>query len=215
MSQESPPTALQSGSTQRLEALADGVFSIVLTLLVFEIMPPKDKPADDLGKLLLGLWPSFLAYGISVGLVGIYWSAHRSQFRVITQTDHALNWLNLLFLAVVSLLPFSTRLIASYPTERIALAVYGANLATIGVALYAVWHHATREHRLIDPATPDSLICYGETRCLLGTCGYMLGTLLAFISPPAALAVFAAVPLPYILPPLHRAWLARYGLTGS
>jgi uncharacterized membrane protein len=195
-----------------LEALADGVFSIVMTLLVFEITPPKDRPVADLGRMLFDLWPSFLAFVISVGLVGIFWSAHRSQFQVIRRTDHGLNWLNLTFLAVVSLLPFSTRLIANYHAEPLALAVYGVNLSLIGLALLAVWRHATAGRRLVDEAMTDAAVRYGYSRCLVGAFGYGLGAALAFVSTPVALAVFAAVPLLYIIPSVQRAWLGRFGL---
>ena len=206
---ENPFTA---GETNRHEALADGVFSIVMTLLVFEIMPPKDRPDLDVGRMLLGLWPSFLAFAISVGLVGIFWTAHRSQFRVIRRSDHGLNWLNLLFLAAVSLLPFSTRLVAGRHGEPPALAVYGANLSLIGLTLLAVWHHATAGRRLVDEGLPESAVRYGYSRCLVGACGYALGAALAFVSPPLALSVFAGVPMLYILPAWQRAWLRRYGL---
>jgi uncharacterized membrane protein len=162
--------------------------------------------------MLFDLWPSFLAFVISVGLVGIYWSAHRNQFRVIRRTDHGLNWLNLLFLAVVSLLPFSTRLIANYHADPLALAVYGGNLTLIGLSLLAVWLHVTSGRRLVDEEMPDAAVRYGISRCLVGACCYGLGAALAFVSTSLALAVFAAVPLLYIIPSIQRAWLRSFGL---
>jgi uncharacterized membrane protein len=198
--------------TQRLSALADGVFSIVLTLLVFEITPPKDHAPDDLAKMLVGLWPSFLAFGISVGLVGIYWSAHHSMFHLIERTDHALNWLNLLVLAVVSLLPFSTRLIANFHTDPIALAFYGANLVGVGLTLLALWLHAATGRRLVVESMSRGTFWYGVSRCLVGMLGYGLATILAFMNTAAALVVFASVPLLYILPWAQRFWLRLFGL---
>ena len=206
------PTPFHGGGTQRLSALADGVFSIVLTLLVFEITPPKDHTPDDLAKMLVGLWPSFLAFGISVGLVGIYWSAHHSMFRLIERTDHALNWLNLLVLAVVSLLPFSTRLIANFHTDPVALAFYGGNLIAVGLSLLALWLHAAAGHRLVAESMSRGTLWYGVSRCLVGTFGYGLATALAFASTAAALVIFASVPMLYILPSAQRVWLRLFGL---
>lgn len=208
-----PIGPLASGDTQRLETLADGVFAIVMTLLVFEITPPKDRPAEDLARVLYNLWPSFLAYAVSVGLVGIYWSAHRSQFRIIRRTDHALNWLHLLFLAVVSLLPFSTRLLAGYHTEPLALGLYGLNLCAIGLSLLGVWVHATNGRKLIDPSLPESVVRYGYSRCAVGAFCYGLGAAAAFLSTPVALTIFATVPVLYILPSLQRFWLRLFGIT--
>jgi len=207
-----PGNPFSGGETNRHEALADGVFSIVMTLLVFEIMPPKDRTDLDVAGLLMVLWLSFLAFAISVGLVGIFWSAHRSQFRVIRRADHTLNWLNLLFLAAVSLLPFSTRLVAGRHGEPLALSVYGGNLSLIGLALLAVWRHATAGRLLVDEGLPESAVRYGYSRCLVGACGYALGAVLAFVGTPLALAVFVGVPLLYIVPAWQRAWLRRFGL---
>src|SRR5262249_31212768 len=123
--------------TQRIEALGDGVFAIVMTLLIFDLKLPEVEAPAALGPALLALWPSFLAFAISFGLLGIYWLGHRAQFQFIQYSDHGLHWLNILILACVSLLPFSTKLLGRYPSERVALAGYGANLIVIGLSLYA------------------------------------------------------------------------------
>lgn len=207
-----PAPATDGGGTQRLLALTDGVFSIVMTLMVFNIALPKERPGDDLGRDLLALWPSFVAYGISFGLVGIYWSAHHSIFGFIRRTSHELIWFNIVFLAVVSLIPFSTTLVSTHHADRVALAVYGGNLVLIGLSLLPLWLHATRRRRLVDPALPASVVGYGVSRILGGTAGYTVATACSFLSPPAALVLFALVPLPYLVPSMTRRWLRLFGL---
>src|SRR5262249_46453987 len=69
--------------TQRIEALGDGVFAIVMTLLIFDLKLPEVEAPAALGPALLALWPSFLAFAISFGLLGIYWLGHRAQFQFI------------------------------------------------------------------------------------------------------------------------------------
>ena len=86
----------------RLEALTDGVFAIVMTLMVFNISLPRDKEITALREELLNLWPSFVAYAISFGMAGIYWSANHNMFRFIKRSSHELHWLTILFLAWVS-----------------------------------------------------------------------------------------------------------------
>jgi uncharacterized membrane protein len=198
--------------TARHEALADGVFAIVMTLLVFELAPPKDRMSSGLEQALSDLGPSFVAYAISVGLVGIYWSAHHAMFLVIERTDLALNWLNLLFLAVVSLVPFSTRLLALHGSHPLAIAIYGANLGLVGLALLTLWSHATHDHRLIPESTLSGMVAYGRSRCLVGVVGYGLATALAWVDPRISLGMFALVPLLYILPPIQGVWSRAFGI---
>jgi uncharacterized membrane protein len=80
---------------------------------------------------LLNLWPSFVAYAISFGMAGIYWSANHNMFRFIKRSSHELHWLTILFLAWVSLLPFSTGLVARFHDDVTALVFYGINLEQI------------------------------------------------------------------------------------
>ena len=198
--------------TQRLLTLTDGVFSFVLTLMVFNISLPRDVSGENLESALWRLWPSFLSFAISVGLVGIYWSAHHSMFRFIETTTHELVWLNMLFLAAVALIPFSTTLLAAHHDKPIALTVYGLSLVFVGLTLLPLWHHATTCHRLVRADTPPNVVRYGRSRIVAGLVGYSLATLFAYIEPRFALVGFAALPLLYILPPIQRFWLRLYDL---
>jgi len=66
------------GSPRRLEALSDGVFAIVMTLLVLEIHVP-DGPAGNLGTELAHLVPTLLTYALSFTVRGVLWFGHRPQ----------------------------------------------------------------------------------------------------------------------------------------
>ena len=212
MNDVKPRTPFFERDTQRLLTLTDGVFSIVLTLMVFNIALPKDSSIEGLERALMRLWPSFVSFGISIGLVGIYWSAHHSMFRFIEKTTHELVWLNMLFLASVALIPFSTTLLAAHHDNPVALAVYGASLILVGLTLLPLRNHATRHHRLVPPDLPDNVIRYGRSRILVGIFGYSLATGFAFVEPRFALVGFAALPWLYILSPVQRAWLRLYDL---
>jgi hypothetical protein len=59
--------------TTRLEALSDGTFAIVITLLVLEIHRP-GAAVGHLGKELIQAWPSYLAYAVAFVYVGVVWS---------------------------------------------------------------------------------------------------------------------------------------------
>lgn len=70
----------------RLEALADGVFAIAMTLLVLELVVP-DVPTAELAARLLELWPIVLVYMISFVVLGVYWMGHHYMFRVIRRSN--------------------------------------------------------------------------------------------------------------------------------
>ena len=193
-------------STGRIEALSDGVFAIIMTLLVFDIKLPEVPPAE-LTTALISLWPSYLGYFISFVLLGIYWIGHRAQFQFIQRADQNLHWLNMLFFALSGLIPFSTGLVSSYHDQYLAVALYGLNLSLIGIALYFHWLYATHNKDLVGDALSPMVIRFGTQRCLLAPAGYAIAIVLGLISPIISLILFAVVPIFYIVPYLTRVWL--------
>jgi uncharacterized membrane protein len=121
----------------RLEFLTDGIFAIVMTLLVLEITVPQisshapDVVQADLLKKLLDLWPKIFSYVISFMILAIYWRAHHRQFHYIKQADGVLVWTNIMFLMAVSFLPFSTALLGEYIDQQISVLIYGGNSIVI------------------------------------------------------------------------------------
>src|SRR6187549_1393686 len=99
--------------TDRLETLTDGVFAIVMTLLVFDLRPPNPAYVSDEAAMMreiAQLLPSFASYLISFIILGVYWVGHHSQFQYIRRGDQMLLWLNIVFLMCVALVPFSAGL---------------------------------------------------------------------------------------------------------
>src|SRR5438045_8938069 len=93
----------------RIEALIDGIFAVALTLLVLDIKLPENVayPTNEaLWSRLVELQRHFAIYAISFIVIGIYWVAHHVQFHYVRYTDRRLIWINLLFLLLLSFLPF-------------------------------------------------------------------------------------------------------------
>ncbi len=194
--------------THRVEALSDGVFAIVMTLLVFDIRLPEMAEVDAIG-LSSALWQlrySFIGYVVSFVLLGIYWLGHRNQFNYIRRADQTLHWLNILFFATSAFVPFSTGLLSRYPEQWLAQAIYGGNLIVIGLALYLHWGYAVHDYRLVDEDISPAVIRLGTQRCLLAPAGYSVAVLLGLLNPLFGLIVYAFVPLLYVLPHFHRLW---------
>src|SRR5262245_23684787 len=104
---------------QRLITLSDGVFAIVLTLMVLEIHVPEFTEATRLRSALEDIRPSFIAFVISFAIVGISWMAHRDLFSMLRLTDRNLVWLNMLYLLPLSLIPFGAALLANYGDQKV------------------------------------------------------------------------------------------------
>jgi uncharacterized membrane protein len=136
----------------RIEALSDGLFAIVMTLLVLELHVP-DLPANasnlQLGPALLHLWPKFVTYAVSFLSLGVYWVGHHNMYHAIRRSDRVLLWLNIVFFMFVSLLPFATSLVNAFRQTQLAPLVFGANLTLIGWTLWLQWAYASRQPGMI------------------------------------------------------------------
>jgi uncharacterized membrane protein len=122
---------------QRLEAFSDGVFAIVITLLILDIKIPDVQPSA-LPAALVHLLPQLLTYVLSFFIVGLYWHLHHQVATEIKLIDGAFIWLNLVWLLFVSVLPFPTALLGRYPLQSIPLTVYGINLILVNVTGFGI-----------------------------------------------------------------------------
>ncbi|HWC09298.1 MAG: potassium channel family protein [Solirubrobacterales bacterium] len=112
----------------RIVAFSDGVFAIAITLLVLNLN------VDDVSRDALweGIWDqreNFLAYAISFAVIGRFWLVHHRYFSEITAFDGRLLSLNMLYLAFIVLIPFSSQVLGDFGGETASVVVYAANLA--------------------------------------------------------------------------------------
>jgi len=187
----------------RIEALTDGVFAVAMTLLVLDIRVPElQQPlaTAELPLKLLSLWPKFLSYTISFVILGVYWVGHHVQLSFIRRADRPLLWINIFFLLWVALVPFSTALLSEYAKTRLAIAIYGANLIAIGLTLALHWWYATTESRHVDPDIDRGLVRAAMYRTLKAPLVYVIAIGLSFFRAEMSLALYALVPILYILP---------------
>jgi uncharacterized membrane protein len=190
-------------ATNRLEALVDGVFAVVMTLLVLDITVPSPTQPHAVAHLLpnlLALKPTVLSYALSFVIAGIYWVGHHNQFAYIRRTDRPLLWINILFLMCVAFIPFSAALLAAYPGQRIAVIIYGANLIVVGLVLYLHWWYATRNHRLVDADLDPHVVRLATTRILMAPVIYVVAIGLSFVNTTVSIGIYVLVPVLYILP---------------
>lgn len=124
---------------QRIEALSDGVFSIAMTLLVFNLKDPVSGLVQTEAQLLKALFdtlPTLLTYFLSFMTLGIFWKGQSTQFIYVEKYDRNLNWISLFFLLFVSILPFTTGILSSHITNKVSIGIYWLNILALGVLLF-------------------------------------------------------------------------------
>lgn len=178
----------------RLKALIDGLFAIALTLLVLDL--PKPLFSQHLTNDLLHEWPSYVAYLVSFATIGIIWIEHHAMMSAVRRIDRRFLEISLLFLLVVSVVPWPTALAAQYAREgsqaRPAAVLYAATMLCMGLAFALSWRYLERHPDLIEPTTAPAFPV-GVRRALLGGLAYLVAIAVAFASPFASFAIDAAI----------------------
>ena len=197
---------IQGRNLERLAALSDGIFAIAMTLLVLDLHIPAAEAVHSEGALLAALCahaPQYVAYGMSFLTLGIFWAGQQTQLNHLEEGTRDLTWIHLGFLFTITLLPFTTRLLAEFITYRAALGAYWLNILAPGVMLFWSWSYASR-HGCVKPDTPDEVrgsIC---RRIAIAQSLYAVGAALCFISTWVSIAAIVLVQLNYAIAP--RLW---------
>lgn len=197
------PETVVGLSTARIEMFSDGVFAIVITLLVLQLQAPKipaEAAAESLTWAILAMWPEFLSYAVSFISVGIYWVLHHFMFHYIRRSDRMLLWLNLLFLMFVSFLPFPTALLGAFGRRPVIIMIYGLTLAAIGLMLSLIWAYATSGRRLVDPKIDAMMVRLTMWKTLIPPLLYLLAVGLSIVSTALSLIIFILIPILNIWP---------------
>lgn len=104
----------------RLNALSDGVFAVIITVLALDLRPPHGATLCA----LMCLWPVAISYAVSYLFIAIVWINHHHVLRFAKTATPRLIWGNFAHLFTVSLIPFSTSWIAETKLGAIPVAAY-------------------------------------------------------------------------------------------
>jgi uncharacterized membrane protein len=188
----------------RLEAFSDGVIAIIITIMVLELKVPHGETWDALKPL----WPVFLSYVLSFVNVGIYWNNHHHMVHTVHRVSASVLWANLHLLFWLSLMPFVTGWMGENHFAPLPTAVYGMDLLACGAAYYVL------QGRIIATQGEDSVLKRAVGRDFKGKAAllfYVVAVGLAFVTPAAAGAIYAAVALMWLVPDqrVERALIQR------
>lgn len=196
----------------RLDAFADGVLAIVITLLVLELKVPGISDTDHLWHALTHQWREYTGYLVSFVFVGGVWIVHSNATSFITRGDAILFRLNLLVLFFVSLTPFFASLMTTHLGEdgaNLAVALYGLNLLIGSLMLsafirYAAYHPGLVGHGLADEELRE---IERRRRAIIAALG--AAALLALLAPSVAVVLYFLAAIAFIVEPLVAARRAR------
>ncbi len=181
-------------SHTRLDQLSDGIFAIVMTILVFEIKVPTDASILsnlDLWMALRSLIPHFASYVLSFALLFTYWRAHHFFISIYAKNvDAKLSNINALFFLFITLIPFSASLLGKFSHNELAVAIFGFHIVLIGLTLFSMRNYVLYSEHIKNPEISTREIHGSTVRTLVPVFIALIAIPLSFVGTEISLALF-------------------------
>ncbi len=120
---------LRSMNKTRLEAFSDGIFAVIITIMVLEMKVPHEATM----AAFMQLFPVFISYVVSFVVIGIYWVNHHHLFHTVKHVNTKILWANFVVLFPLTLVPFTTGWIGENYNEQLPMTIYCINLLLTGI----------------------------------------------------------------------------------
>ena len=185
----------------RLEAYSDGVFAIVVTLLVLDVRLPESGP-ESAEALALQLWhvaPKVASWVLSFVMATIVWVNHHQFLHQLRHVDRTFLFMNSLLLLCVSFVPFPTGVLGAHAMDPAALRFFGAAFLAAGVSFFALRLYARRAG-LYEQAIEPRMARDATRRSFVAVAGYVAGIAVAGTSAFGAWACYVVVAVWFVLP---------------
>lgn len=205
-SQPRPPRRLAdlSGTNpDRLAGISDGIFSVGMTLLVLGLMVGqlRGSTESELWEALKNLGPSVLVYTMSFMTLGIFWLGQGTQLSHLSRSNRNYVWIHLIFLFAVTMVPFSTLLLAHFYWLKVALVEYWLNIVLLGATLWAGLEYGLRAN-LFQAENRLDVAHLMRGRILIAQSLYAGATLLSLVFPTwVSIALIVLIQLNYVVAP--------------
>lgn len=178
----------------RLDQLSDGIFAIVMTILVFQIkLPAIWGPIDNLGlwSEIGKLLPLLLSYILSFALLFTYWRAHHFFISIYAKNvDSMLININALFFMLISLVPFSASILGQFGKNELAVIIFGVHIILIGLTLYWMRRYVIYSPHIQNPEISKHEIRGSTVRTLAPVVFALIAIPLSFFSVELSLFLF-------------------------
>lgn len=180
--------------TGRLEAFSDGVFAVILTIMVLELK----APAESSWAAILQILPGLLVYGMSFLVIAIMWVNHHHFLHAAKRAEPALMWANNNLLFWMSLIPFVTGYFGQHFREPLAIAAYGAVLTLTALGFLLLQWAIARQNG--ESEAGIGTFCRIRMKSMVSIALYAGSVGMAFVEYRASYAIFVLVPAAYFLP---------------
>jgi uncharacterized membrane protein len=177
----------------RAEAFSDGVFAIIITIMVLELRPPHQTDFAALRPLL----PVFLSYVLSFVYLGIYWNNHHHMLHCTRRVTGTILWANLYLLFWLSLVPFVTAWMGENHLDSAPTALYGVVLLMAAIAYLIL------QRQILRSEGPQSLLAVAlgpDRKGKLSPLLYILAIAAAFLHPAISVILYLLVALIWLIP---------------
>jgi uncharacterized membrane protein len=192
-------TLLRKATPERLSAFSDGVFAVLITVLVLELRPPELATY----KALLLLWPTWLSYAVSYLFIAIVWTNHHYLIRYATEATPRLLWFNFAHLFSISLLPLSTAWMAVSRLAAEPVSFYATVFFLVNATyICLIWELVDRT-RVDEVSLTVRRIMY--SRSITTLCLFAVAALLALKYPLVGLGICICCLIVYLKPDPARA----------
>lgn len=198
-------------SVERLAALSDGIFAVAMTLLVLDLHSPAKEAVQSeerLWQVLCAIWPQLVTCLMSFLTLSIFWNGQQAQLNRLARADRHLTWIHLSLLFFVSIMPFSTWLLAEFISFRTALLCYWGNVLLLGLVLYVAWRYAKRSGVLKHDLAPEVGKAI-ERRILIAQALYAFGAALCVFDTYLSIGFIVLVQLNFAVAP-RLPFLSRF-----
>src|ERR687897_1348140 len=177
----------------RIVAFSDGVFAIAITLLVLQIDIPEQLPAGStLFDEIVDQEGDLIAYGISFAVLGKLWLAHHRFFASVERFDPVLMGLNLLYLAWIVLVPFTSEVLGDHGDDSTSVILYAAIMAAVSITFQIQILYTDRKD-MIRPELREYVRQFsGAANFAIGVV-FLLSIPVALVSPLAATVMWLLV----------------------
>jgi uncharacterized membrane protein len=177
----------------RLAAFSDGVFAIIITIMVLELKVPHGSSWE----VLAGVAPNFVSYVLSFVYLAIYWNNHHHLVHTVARVDGLILWANSHLLFWLSLIPAATAWMGENFLASIPTAVYGTSLLMPAIAYYLLQKAIMRRqgtHSVLANALG------GDFKGKISSILYAAGIGLAFVSAWLSVAIYVLVAAMWLIP---------------
>ena len=181
-------------NTSRVEAFSDGVFAVAITLLVLQFTVP-EVASGRLLATVLSQWPQLVTYIASFLTVGVVWMDHHTIFRNLRAVDRTIQFINLVLLMMVVLLPYPTALLGRYLNSgqngAVAAAFYAVVMTAMSISFQFLVAWALTHPELLRPDIHPAPMRMVLPRFALGLFTYAVSIGLAFVNTWLVVALYA------------------------